>query len=229
MLRSGLHGQRNQWPTGGVEWSMAKKRFKAWSTSARSATAALVLATATGCTVSGHDDALRDTDTNPAPTDGATQTSDPTEPVVDVEAVEVLGTGGMLVAGRLPHAQKPQLWRCPALTAISRCERVASPGLSRSEYVDDIATAGRATYWVLSIDVDRQRSFVHITTNGGHSWVQHAAPSRGLAAGSRGTIQVFGDRQALLIQYWANGPLAQQYRTDDAGASWQPVSDIDLG
>ena len=208
---------------------MAKKYFEASASRAGAAAVVLLLATASACTTSSHVDSGNNIETHGASQAGtATPTAQPKKRVVDAEAVEVMGTGGMLVAGRLPHGQRTQIWHCAALTDISQCQDVGPPGLSRSDYVDAMATFGRNTYWVLTINPDRQRSSIHITTNGGRSWVQHAAPSHGLAAGSQGTIQVFGEGQALLTQYTANGPIAQQYRTDDAGAAWQRAGEINL-
>ena len=208
---------------------MAKTYFEARATAAGAVAVMLLLATATACTTSSHVDSGKDIETHAASKAGpATPTAQPKKRVVNAEAVEVMGTGGMLVAGRLPHGHRTQIWRCAALTDISQCQGVGPPALSRSDYVDDMATFGRNTYWVLTINPDRQRSSIHITTNGGRSWVKQAAPSHGLAAGSQGTIQVFGERQALLTQYTANGPVAQQYRTDDAGAEWRRVGEINL-
>jgi len=101
--------------------------------------------------------------------------------------------------------------------------------MAPSEYVDDMDVAERGVYWLLSIDVDRQRGLIRVTHDGGQTWVKEAAPSRGLAAGSKGRIQAFDGQQALLTQYWANGPLAALFRTDDAGASWHNVFSTDLG
>lgn len=207
---------------------MAKKCFEARSMLAWVALG-LLLATAAACTASSHAERGTNTETDGASQAEVTNQARPKAPLQDTEAVAVMGTGGMLVAGRLRNEQRAKVWHCTALTDISQCQSVGSPALSRSDYVDDIATFGRDTYWLLTVDPDRQRSSVHITTNGGRSWVKHAAPSRGLAAGSQGTIQVFSQRQALLTQYTANGPIAQQYRTDDAGASWRRVGEIDLG
>ncbi len=208
---------------------MAEKCFEASWMSARVGLVVLLLATVTACTASSRTDPARDTEAGSPKAGTANRTAHPNRRVVDAEAVEVMGTGGLLVAGRLPHGQRTQVWRCVALSDISQCQGVGAPSFSRSDYVDDMATFGPNTYWVLTINPDRQRSSIHVTTDGGGSWVKHAAPSRGLAAGSQGTIQVFGERQALLTQYWANGPVAQQYRTDDAGASWRRVGEINLG
>jgi hypothetical protein len=208
---------------------MAKKYSEARPSRAGAAALVLLLATATSCTTSSHVDSGNNIETHGASEAGtATPTAQPKKRGVDAEAVEVMGTGGMLVAGRLPHGQRTQIWHCAALSDISQCQDVGPPALSRSDYIDDMASFGRNTYWVLTMNPDRQRSSIHITTNGGRSWVQHAVPSHGLAAGSQGTIQVFGERQALLTQYTANGPVAQQYRTDDAGAAWQRVGEINL-
>jgi len=187
---------------------------------------ALVLAATAACT-SSNLEGRHQTDARTVPGGkDSVRTAVPDGRGVLTEAVEVTGTGSLLVAGRLPHGRKTQVWRCPSLTDISECQSVGPVGLSRSEYADDIATFGRDTYWVLTMDVDRQRSSVHTTTDGGRSWVRHAAPSRGLAAGSQGSIQALGEDQALLTEYTANGPLLQQYRTDDAGASWHPVGAV---
>jgi hypothetical protein len=204
--------------------------LKAWSTWARVALVVPLLATATACTAPSDAGARHSSGADGALSAGAaTGAAHPDERSLDTEAVEVMGTGGILVAGRLPHGKRTHLWRCTALTDISECVSLNSPTDSPSDYVDDVATFGRNTYWVLTINADRQSSSIHVTTNGGRSWVQHPAPSHGLAAGSRGTVQVFGERQALLLQYTANGPVAVQYLTNDAGASWQQLGDINLG
>lgn len=189
----------------------------------------LFLVTTAACTASSAGDSVRDTRTDGAFQAGSAQTAHRTEPPVDAEAVEVMGIGGLLVAGRMPDGQRTQVWRCTEPTDISQCLRLDSPTLSPSEHVDDIATFGRNTYWLLTLDVDRQRSLVYVTTNGGRSWIQHPAPSHGLAAGSWGTVRAFDERHALLTQYTANGPVAVQYLTDDGGASWQDLGEIDLG
>lgn len=194
---------------------------------ARAAAVALVIAAATACSGSG-DHAAAPTPTS-AGDSAAPGTSAAAGAVVEVEAAAPLGRDGLLVAGRAPHGRRTRLWHCPALTAISRCRPIPLPGLAPAEYVDDLAVWGRATYWVLTSDVDRQRSHVHLTTDGGRSWATRPAPARGLAAGSRGTIQAFGESQALLSQYWSNGPFMAQYLTDDAARTWQQLGEIDLG
>ncbi len=187
----------------------------------------LLLATATACAASN--------DTDQVPTDRAHsssgiaatgQPSDRNRPV-DVDAITATSTG-LLVAGHRPHGESSRVWQCPALTALSQCRSVGFPRLAGSEYVDDMDTFGRSTYWVLTTDVDRARGHVYVTTNGGRSWVQQDAPSHGMAAGSWGAIHAFNDHQAVLIQYTANGPVGEQYQTDDAGASWQTLGRLDL-
>jgi hypothetical protein len=189
----------------------------------------LLLFTTTACTASSAGDSVHNTGTDGAFNAGSAQTAHPNGPPVDAEAVEVMGTEGLLVAGRLPHGKRTQVLRCTALTDMSQCLSLGSPALSRSDHVDDIAAFGRNTYWLLAINPDRQISSIHVTINGGRSWVQHAAPSHGLAAGSWGSVRVFDERHALLIQYTANGPVAVQYLTDDGGASWRDLGEIDLG
>jgi hypothetical protein len=206
-----------------------RNRFGRWSTTARVAVVVVLLATTTACTASSDGDSVHNSGTDGSLKGGSSaQTAHPNGPPLNAEAVEVLGTGGLLVAGRLPHGQRTQVWRCTALTDISECLSLGSPTLSRSDHVDGIAAFGRNTYWLLTMNPDRQRSSIHVTTNGGRSWVQHPTPSRGLAAGSWGAVRVFDERHALLIQYTASGPVVHQYLTDNAGASWQQLGEIAL-
>lgn len=187
----------------------------------------LLLATATACAASN--------DTDQVPTDqvhsssGIAATDQPSERhrPLDVDAITATPRG-LLVAGHRSYGESSRVWQCPALAALSQCKSVGFPRLASSEYVDDMDTFGRSTYWVLTTDVDRARGHVYVTTNGGRSWVQQDAPSHGMAAGSWGAIHVFNDHQAVLVEYTANGPVGEQYQTNDAGASWQSLGRLNL-
>lgn len=187
----------------------------------------LLLAAASACAVSNDTDQMPTDQAHSSSGIAATgQPSDRNRPV-DVDAITATPTG-LLVAGRRSHDESSRVWQCPALTALSQCKSVGLSRLASSEYVDDMDTFGRSTYWILTTDVDRARGHVYVTTNGGRSWVQQDAPSHGMAAGSWGAIHAFNDRQAVLVEYTANGPVGEQYQTDDAGASWQPLGRLNL-
>lgn len=87
---------------------------------ARVALVVLLLATASACTASSDAGSVHNSGADGNVKAGAaTRTAQPNARAVDAEAVEVMGTGEMLVAGRLPHGQRTQVWRCSALTDIS--------------------------------------------------------------------------------------------------------------
>jgi photosystem II stability/assembly factor-like uncharacterized protein len=91
-------------------------------------------------------------------------------------------------------------------------------------WVDDFAARGAARIWVAVWDLDSTHETVYRTRDGGDSWQAVPAPGHDMAAGATDSIAFDDAQHGWLVQQMPTGPMSVLYRTNDAGAHWQPVN-----